>query len=403
MALRPVKRIEVENVSHVKLRIVLAILAAVIAVTAFSYGIRSVLNRNTGWQTVESFADGVDCGTDFVLQYYFGSAGASATTEYKAVSGLYTTALEEAYQLFYPQGGLAAINAQPNAPVETDPVLYDALKAIRSSGNRCLYLAPVYEEYDRVFLCENEVEAARYDPGLNDEVGAYVAQIALFANDLNQIDLEFLDGNRVCLNVSDEYLAFAKENGIEEFLDFGWMTNAFIADHIAQTLAGSGYTHGYVSSYDGFVRNLDGSGQSYSLNLFDRLDNAIHRPAVMDYTGPMSIVNLRNYPMTDADRWHYFSYADGRITTTFVDPADGTSKSSTDNLVSYSGDAGCAQILLEIAPIYLADELDETALTALSEQQIHSVWFEGTELRRTQESLVLNAVEDEQSAGYQIP
>lgn len=401
MALRPVKRIEVEHVNW-KLRIVLVILAVVIAVAAFSYGIRSILDRNSGWQTVDSYVDGVDCSSEFTLQYYFGSAGVSATTEYKAVSALYTTALEEAYQLFYPAGELAAINASPNTPVEIAPVLYQALEMIQSSGNRCLYLAPVYEEYDRVFLCENEVEAARYDPGRDGEVGAYVAQVAAFANDPDQINLELLGDNRVCLNVYEGYASYAAENGIEEFLDFGWMTNAFIADHIAATLAESGYTMGYVSSYDGFVRNLDSTGQSYSLNLFDRLDNVVNRPVVMDYTGPMSIVSLRNYPMTDADRWHYFSYADGWITTAFVDPRDGMSKSATDNLVAYSENAGCAEIMLKTASVFLADELDEAALEALAEQQIYSVWFEGPVLKHTQESLQLTETEDAKTMGYQF-
>lgn len=402
MSLRPVKRIEVEN-KHLKLRIVLAILAIVIAVAAFSYGIRSILDRNSGWQAVDAYVEGVDCSSDFMLQYYFGSAGASATVEYKTVSALYTTALEEAYQLFYPEGGLAAINAQPNAPVETEPVLYRALEMIQSVGNRCLYLAPVYDEYDRIFLNENEVEAARYDPGQNDEIGAYVAQIAAFANDPDHIDLELLGGNRVCLQVSEEYLSYAEENGIEEFLDFGWMTNAFIADHIADTLEEGGYTLGYVSSYDGFTRNLDSSGQSYSLNLFDRLGNVIHQPAVMDYTGPMSIVSLRNYPMSDADRWHYFSFSNGRIATAFVDPKDGMSKSSTDNLVAYSERVGCAEILLNVNPIFLSDDLDEAALEVLTKQQIGTVWFEDTELKRTQEALVLTATEDAAAAGYKIP
>lgn len=404
MALRPVKRIEVEHVNW-KLRIVLVILAVVIAVAAFSYGINSILDRNSGWQAVEAYVDGVDCSSDFVLQYDFGSTGATATVEYKAVSALYTTALEEAYQAFYPSGGLAAINANPNTVVETDPVLYRALELIQSAGNRCLYLGPVYDEYDRIFLHENEVEAARYDPGQDEEIAAYVSQSAAYANDPSHINLELLSENRVRLNLSEEYLAYAKENGIEEFLDFGWMTNAFFVDHIAETLVENGYTMGHISSYDGFTRNLDKRDFSYSLNLFDRLDNTIHQPAVMNYTGPMSIVSLRNYPMTDADRWHYFSFANGRIATAFIDPEDGMSKSSTDNLVAYSESAGCTEILLEIAPIFLADELDEVALDNLSEQQmqIQTVWFEDTQLKCTQESLMLAATEDAETAGYKIP
>lgn len=399
---KPVNRIEVEN-KHLKLRILLAVIAAVIAVVAFGYGIHSLLNRNSGWQTVDAYVDGVDCSSDFVFQYYFDSVGASATTEYKAVSALYTTALEEAYQAFYPGGSLANVNARPNAVVEVHPVLYAALESIQSAGNRCLYLGPIYDEYDRVFLYKDELESAHYDPGQNAEIGAYVARIAEYSVDSKHIDLELLGENRVCLNISEEYLSYASENGIEEFLDFGWMLNAFIVDHVAQTLAENGYTKGYINSYDGFIRNLDHRGLSYSLNLFDRLNNEIHQPASMTYMGPISVVSLRNYPMTDADRWHYYSFANGRIVTAYVDPKDGMSKSATDNLLVYSQNVGCAQIVLEIAPIYLADVLDVAALEALSDRQIDTIWFEDTVLKYTQKAPSLTLNEDAQSAGYQIP
>ena len=73
----------------------------------------------------------------------------------------------------------------------------------------------------------------------------------------------------------------------------------------------------------GFTRNLDVSGNSYSFNLFDRQNSDIYLPAVMQYKAPMSIVYLRNYPMSSQDRWHYYSFTNGRIVTACIDPADG--------------------------------------------------------------------------------
>lgn len=396
------RRIEVEH-TNIKLRIVCAVLAALVAVAAFGYGIHSLLERESGWQALDSYVDGVDISDDFVLQYFFDASGASATTMYKAASALYTQALEQGYQLFYPDGELARVNAAPNEAVEVSAGLYEALELIQSAGDRCLYLAPAYVEYDRMFLYENEDEAARFDPARDSETGEYVARIAAFANDPTMIDLELLGGGRVRLAVAQEYLDFAAENDIGDLLDFGWMRNAFIVDLIAQTMEQGGFTAGYVSSYDGFTRNLDGSGQGYSFNLFDRQGNEICLPAVMSYTGPMSIVYLRNYPMSDADRWHYYSFSDGRIATAFVDPASGENKSAADNLVGYSQSAGCAEILLKLSPVFLADVLDEAALEALPAEQIHAVWFEGTRLKRTQETLRVNLTEDGQAAGYVIP
>ena len=72
------RRIEVEGGKHLKLRIVLVVLAIIIAVTAFSYGISALLKRNSGWQSVDAYPDGVDCSGDFILQYYFDAVGASA-------------------------------------------------------------------------------------------------------------------------------------------------------------------------------------------------------------------------------------------------------------------------------------------------------------------------------------
>jgi len=152
----PIKRLEVDS-SHLILRIVLVALACVLAITSFGYAIRSLLNRNSGWQEVEAYVDGVDCSSDFELKYCFDSTEVSPTAEYKAVSALYTLALEEAYQAFYPEGSMKVINAQPNVTVKVDPVLYRALEMVQVSENRCLYLGPVYVEYDRIFLCEDEL------------------------------------------------------------------------------------------------------------------------------------------------------------------------------------------------------------------------------------------------------
>jgi hypothetical protein len=72
-----------------------------------------------------------------------------------------------------------------------------------------------------------------------------------------------------------------------------------------------------------------------------------------------------------------------------ADPADGVSKSATDNLVSYSKDATCSQILMESAAVYLADTLDEGAIAAMQANGIYSIWFEGETLRFNQTDIHL--------------
>ena len=203
------------------------------------------------------------------------------------------------------------------------------------------------------------------------------------------VQLVLLGSNKVMLQVSQEYLTFVKENEIRFLLDFGWLRNAFIADYIASVLTENGFTNGHISSVDGFTRNLDQRGNSYSLNLFNRYEDGIDLAAVMDYTAPQSLVVMRNYPMYALESNRYYSFSDGRIVTAMIDPVDGQSKTATNNLVSYSANLSCGQLALSVMPVYVADAFSENALNALTEQGIYSVWFNGKQLMHNQNDLKL--------------
>ena len=255
--------------------------------------------------------------------------------------------------------------------------------------SRYPFLAPVYEEYDRIFLQTSEADAARFDPAKSPELMDYVREAAAYGNDSTMVWLELLGDNQVILHVSEDYLSFAGEYELDTFFDFHWMTNAFIIDYMAEVLVENGYTSGYLASYDGFNRNLDTRGTSYSHNVYDKQDAEIFLPAVFQYEEPMAIVTLKNYPMSEKERWHYFSYSDGTVATTFLDPADGVSKSATDNLFAYSSGLGCGEILLQTAPVFIAGELDVDALRDLTSQGIHSIWAEGSKLMCNDENAAL--------------
>ena len=306
---------------------------------------------------------------------------------------LYGKTVEDAWKLFFNEAGatdlagIYAVNQHPNEEIEVDGGLYLALEQMVTSGSRALYLAPVYAEYDRVFYSESESFARDNDPGQNDDQRAYVQTLAEFATDPQAVQLVLSANNKVMLQVSQEYLAFAEENEVKYLVDFGWLRNAFIADYIASALTDNGFTNGYIASVDGFTRNLDQRGNGYSLNLFNRRGDGIDLAAVMEYSSPQSLVFLRSYPMSNLDAHRYYSFADGRIVTSMIDPADGQSKTATDNLVSYSAKLGCGQLALSVMPVYVADAFSEVALNALTEQGIYSVWFSGGQIMYNQQDL----------------
>ena len=244
-----------------------AILFFVVGAATLAFVLNASLSKDPGWQEIKSDASYVDSYADaFVLMYELGTGDISPTKEEKALKALYTDTLQEAYQLFHSTMGfegvenLSNVNARPNETVTVAPALYHALEQIAASGNRQLFLAPVVAEFKQIFLSESDEEASRYDPRRNQNLGAWVAEIVSYAGDSAHISLEVLGDNCVRLRVSQAYLEFAEENEIATFVDFGWMTNAFVADWIAETLTDAGFTGGYLTSIDGFTRNLDSSG-----------------------------------------------------------------------------------------------------------------------------------------------
>ena len=361
---------------------ILIVVLLAIAVVSILTGLSSALRTEPGWQEITVETKQPNCGEEFVLNYDFSDAGSAATSQFKTLTALYSTACADAFHIFSPDVqsddlfNVHYLNAHLNETVTVDPTLYDALSLIQQHESRHIYLAAVYAEYDRIFQSENEVTAAEHDPAQNPALMEYISQAASFANDPTKIDIQLLGGNQVKLQVSDDYLAFLVENEIEALIDFGWMKNAFIADYLAQVLADNGFTTGYLASYDGFTRNLATRGKNYSFNVFDRQGAGIYMPAVLTYTEPSAIVFLRDYPMGQSDAWHYYAFPNGRIASMLIDPADGMDKASVDSLVSYGANQSCAELLLQMVPVFISDEFSAAGLKTMAANGMYSIWCE---------------------------
>lgn len=396
---KPITRIDLSG-DHFTLRWILIVLLLAVVVTCLIVGITAMMETADGWTTVEVTSSEINCSMDFQLHYELGASTESATVENKLLTTLYSEATEDAYAIFsayYQKDGINNVwylNQHVNEIVTVDETLYQALEMIVRYGNRSIFLAPVNVEYNRVFSANSDVEASSYDPAYHSDVMAYVSEMAGFINNPEMINVELLGGNQVRLNVSQEYLDYAETEEIVTFLDFSWMTNAFIIDYIADILVEHGYTNGYLSSYDGFTRNLDTRGNSYSLNIFDYVEGTVYVPAVLSYNQPISMVYLRSYPMSDEDCWHYYTYDSGDISSIYVDAADGASKSATNDLVSYSYESGCAEMLMQLIPVYVADEFNSDQLNDLVTSGISSVWSEGTKICYNDADLMLRISDD---------
>ncbi len=383
---RPVTKIELDEKKNKK-RTVWAIVLLVAGLSFLGYALFAALSKDAGWVQIEPVSEAtVSVADDMVLLYELGATELSPTAEYKELSTLYTELCIKAYRIFSAQyafdgvGNVHAINAGVGQAVTVEPALYRALEQVERSGSRVLFTAPFAREYGNLFLAAEDGFAEQYDPRKSEEIATYFAELSAFTASDEHIRLELLGDHKVKLTVSDAYRAFARENGLETFLDFWWTRNAFAVDYIAEELSKKGFIHGSLTSYDGFVRVLDDRGAEYAYRQYAIHEGVVYDAARLVYTESRSMVYFRSFRLYERDDV-YYTYRSGERRHPYVDVTDGLCKNATDGLIAYAADRGCAEVLLSVMPVYIADTLDENALSDLKNDGIFSVYAEGTVIR----------------------
>ncbi|MCD8326396.1 MAG: hypothetical protein LUC90_06860, partial [Lachnospiraceae bacterium] len=293
------------------------------------------------------------------------------------------------------------INRHVNEDIVVEPVLYEAFEQMGDQISY-LYLGPLYAEYYAVFASNDDREAAVYDPEMNGEQEEYFEEICSFIAN-GDIELVLLGNDTIRLEISEEYEAFAAEYGITSYLDFFWMKNAFIVDYVAEQLIAGGYTNGQISSVDGYVRCLDEREVTYGINLMDLQEGQILQAATFPYEGAVSIVMMKNFPVYSTDDVSYYTYENGEIRYSYLSLETGHCTSALSGLMCYSAEAGCAEIMLEMMPVYIAAEFDAERLAVLSQmaaQGIYSVYCQDQVIYHNEEGLGLADVYDSGSISY---
>lgn len=394
---KPVQRIELDE-KHVKKRIILIVVLVLIAIAAFAHVIINKATVASGWREIEANSSSkVNCSQNFVFDYNLGASGLSASAENKAIVKLYTEATEKAYRVFNSretfegENNICSLNRNVNTPLEIPQELYSAFEKLESLSSRYHYLAPVYADYHSLFFCGEDWETAGFDAYQNADVRAYFKEIAAFAGNPGHVQVQLLGNNTAKLFVSEEYLAYAREYGIAEFVDFYWMNDAFIIDYLAEIMEKSGYTRGAISSYNGFVRCLSDSREGYSFFLYDTYSEGITANAArLNYPGGTSLVHLHNMPLNIEKEIYYYQFSDGSVRTAYLDMDDALNKTVTPVMIATSESAGCVETLMRLLPLYAADQLDEGAVMNLRRFDIHPVYIKGREIITTDDRVTVS-------------
>ena len=388
---KPVQKVQLSE-KNVGRRIVLVVLFLAIGSGFLVYGFMNFLRGDSGWREISVKAGSeLNCSEDFTLKYNVGEA--------KALSLIYTDAAVKGYRLFNIDESfddvtnLYDINQHPNEVMTVDPVLYDALKKVSDANCREIYLGPLYASLENLCMSNDDAVAAQFDPEKDDDAAEEAAAVAAFAQNPDDISMEFPGENQVCLHVSDAYQVYAAEMGYTAYLDFFWMKNAFLIDYLADTIRGEGYQLGIISSKDGFVRCLDETGEKeYQYPLYHLSGNEIQSHGTMTYEGPKSIVFFHAYQAGSPDTYRYYQYQDGTMRTPYLSASDGKDHTAASELIVYSGEYGCADTLLAALSDYQAESLSGESLKTLASQKIYSVWFENNEIQTTDEKFSVTAV-----------
>lgn len=354
-----VHRVELSE-GNTALRLLAVGVAIAIAVAAFGYAINTLLTPQTGWREIEAGSSETGCATQFIFQYEIGSGEKGPTAEYRELSLLYTQAMDEAYKALDSReeaaNNLATLNAHPNTKVVLDPIAYAALQCLKTEGSRAAFYAPVYDLYNSLYNCQSDEEAEKFDPRKSAEMDEYVRELAAFAADPSAVFVELYPDDTAELAVSQEYLEYAAANEITGFVDLGWLKNAFILDYTADRLMAAGFTHGTISSFDGFTRTL-GEGD-YTQNLFEQPEGKLRQTGVARYTAAAALVSFRGFPQLAKDESNFYTYADGTVVGPYIS-ADGFAKAAAPNLLVLSTEGSCAALAVRTLPAFASDSLGE--------------------------------------------
>ena len=97
----------------------------------------------------------------------------------------------------------------------------------------------------------------------------------------------------------------------------------------------------------------------------------------------------------------YYEWADGMITSCHIDPADGRNKTAVNDLLGYSKALGCAEVLLELFPVYVAQTLDTQALETAEAQGVHSIYCADRKIYCSDASAVLVDIYSDSAVQYE--
>ncbi len=272
------------STKHVKLRIVLFVLALLVAIGAITYGVSELGKKAPGYYRIEATADEelllLDGRVNF--QYVFKGSKSEINAEMRQLQALYCASLRSNSRLLDAENtytgviNLAEINANPGREMmvsgELFEVLVDALALTREEQGYSLFAGPLRAEWNSLLIL---ADPEPFDPAADPDEAERLARLSALVSDLSNFSFEIVDPQKhtVRFDFSDRLRECMRELELDcPVLDLNLLHDAYLLRLIARDLEAQGYTNGCLTAASGVTLSLsghNGGDLEYSVIGFD--------------------------------------------------------------------------------------------------------------------------------------
>ena len=258
-------------------RLILFIVAVVVAVGAFTFGVLGIGHRESGYYDV-GFTDAAASemlGNGMHLVYYAQGNSSQIRQMLAEAQKAFSEFALRAWRLTKPDGegqgliNLYWLNTHPGETAVLDADLYvmlsDALERTSRGEGYSVFAGPLHREWQNLRYLD---EPQPFDPSQNEEEASRLAHLTALVNDPENFHLELNDEARTaCLTVAPAVAETLSDLELDTpILDLNLLRDAYMLRVVARDLVAAGWTEGYLYADSGVSVELKTEGATtYSI------------------------------------------------------------------------------------------------------------------------------------------
>ena len=267
---------------NLKLRVLIFVLAFLLATFSFSYGVYQLGKKDQGVYEIEanrnsdvSFYD-----SGIKMYYYLDDDSNQIKSNLESITNIYSNSLANIYCLLDNKNtydnyeNIASINQHLNQEIELDETLFniilDAYKLTNENNGYSIFAGPIFESWEGILNSTSQLD---YDPINNSFEKERLETIKELINDSNNISIDIIDNNKhiIKVNVSKQLIntlnKYEYQNGL---IDLNLLKDSYIAKFLKDEFNKYNFTDGYLRFDSGLLINMsDRDFGNYILYSYD--------------------------------------------------------------------------------------------------------------------------------------